>query len=78
MFVLWSARAAAAERALAPGQAAGSRALVPSPLWASAGGTSRFSGPRAFPVESPEWAGWCHGPKPPDLHREPQTRRNPA
>lgn len=37
MFVLWSALAAAAERALAPGQAAGSRALVPDPLWASAG-----------------------------------------
>lgn len=27
------------------------------------GRTTRFCGPRAFPVESLEWAGWCRGPK---------------
>lgn len=57
--------AAAADPAPASGRAARNRNPVPTPLWASAGGgeTSRFLGPRAFPLESLEWAGWCRSSK---------------
>lgn len=68
MFVL-SAPAASAERDPALRQAARSGDLVPTPLWASAGG-SRFSEPRAFPVECLEWAGWCSDPQ----NRDPAQR----
>ena len=65
MFVLWSARAAAAERALALGQAAGSRALVPSPLWTSVGGRFSVLGAQSLPCGVFRVGGMVSGSKAP-------------